>query len=115
VLAALTVAVLTQLAFPVLELAPAVARPGAAAAIHDLASVVGISLAFGAVALTIALAVLRHRLWNLERVLNRALVYAGLSITSLALYASVVTLLGRWLGDPGDVTGSVVGAALVAL
>ena len=59
--------------------------PSAAAVVVDLASVTVIVLAFLAIPLTIGLAVLRHRLWNVEVVVNRAL-----TACVVAIYVLVV-------------------------
>jgi hypothetical protein len=50
-------------------------------------------LAFLAVPLSLAVAVLRHRLWDLGSLINRALVYGSLSATLAAIYLGAVVLL----------------------
>jgi two-component system, NarL family, sensor kinase len=83
------------------------------------AGLVGISVALGEGAAWLALvgitllpaaigvAVLRHGLFDVGRVLNRSLVYGSLTVSILAVYAVAVGLLG-------DVLGRTVGAPLVA-
>ncbi|HUH06216.1 MAG TPA: histidine kinase [Egibacteraceae bacterium] len=112
---AMAVAVVTQLAFPLMEGIPAVARPGVGAAIHDMASVAAISAAFALVPLALAVALLRRRLWGLDIVVNRALVYGGVTAVLLVLYVGVATALGRSIGAPGNASGSLLAAALVAV
>jgi signal transduction histidine kinase len=112
---AMAVAVVTQLAFPLMEDVPAVARPGVGAAIHDMASVAAISAAFALVPVALAVALLRRRLWGLDIVVNRALVYGGVTAVLLLLYVGVATGLGRSVGAPGNAGGSLLAAALVAL
>ncbi len=94
---------------------PALARPGVGAAVLDMASPAGVSLGFALVPLSLAVALLRFRLWGLDVVVNRALVYAALTASLLALYLAVATGLARSLGAPGDAAGSVFATALVAL
>lgn len=66
----------------------------------------------------IAASILRHRLFDIEVVVNRALVYGGLTLAVLATYVGVVTVLGSFLGvgDGFGVSLLATGmAALVAL
>jgi hypothetical protein len=52
-----------------------------------------------AVPLTVGIAILRHQLFDIDRVINRALVYAALSVGLIGSYALGVVLLQRLL-DP---------------
>lgn len=112
---AIAVAVVMQLAFPLLEAVPALARPGVGAALLDMASPLGISIGFSLIPLALAVALLRAGLWGLDVVVNRALVYGAVTVSLLALYVGVATGLGRSLGAPGDAGGALFGAAVVAL
>jgi signal transduction histidine kinase len=112
---AVVVAVAAQLLFPLLESVPVLTRPGAGAALLDMASPAGISLGFSLVPLALAVALLRSRLWDLDVVVNRALVWATVTVGLLALYLGVVATLGRALGAIGDAGGSLLAAAVVAL
>jgi signal transduction histidine kinase len=112
---AMAFAVLAQLAFPLLEAVPALSRPGVGAAVLDMASPAGISLAYSLIPLSLAAALLRSQLWGLDVVVNRAVVYATLTVGLLALYVGVAAGLGRSFGAPGDAGGSVFAAAVVAL
>ena len=58
----------------------------------DLAAYVS-QFAFGALPIAIGVAILRHRLYDLGVVVNRTLVYAGLTATLAAAYLAVVLLL----------------------
>lgn len=112
---AAAVAVVAQLAFPLLEAVPALTRPGVGATALDMASLAGISLGFSLIPVALAVALLRSQLWGLTVVVNRALVYGALSLGLLALYLGVALGLGRSLGAPGDAGGSLFAAAVVAL
>ena len=112
---AMAVAVASQLFFPLLEAVPALARPGAGAALLDMASPAGISLGFSLIPGALVVALLRQRLWGLDVVVNRALVYGAVTAALLLLYVGVATGLGRSLGAPGDAGGSLLAAAVVAL
>jgi hypothetical protein len=54
-----------------------------------------------ALAITVALAIVRHRLDDIDRVINRTLVYGLLTALLGAVYVAGVFLLGRLL-DPAD-------------
>lgn len=62
----------------------------------------------------IVFAVLRHRLYDIDLVVNRTLVYAGLSVGIAATYAGVVALLGG-LGARSELAPPLVASVTVAL
>src|SRR6185295_5382346 len=74
------------------------------------------SILLALIPLAIGIAVLRYRLYDLDLVLNRALVYTALSAITAAVYLSIVVLAqlvagwGRGLGV--QVAATVVAAAL---
>ena len=61
-----------------------------------------------------AVAVLRYRLYDIDRLINRTLVYGGLTAVLGLGYAGAVLLLGQLFGDVGERTPSwaVAGATL---
>jgi signal transduction histidine kinase len=62
----------------------------------------------------VAIAVLRHRMWDVDLVINRSLLYGALTLTVIALYVALVSLAGGLLDD--TVAGVVaVGVVAVAL
>ena len=65
----------------------------------------------------VAIAVLRYRLYDIDLVINRTLVYATLAIFITAAYVGVVVGVGSLLGRAGepDLGLSVVATALVAI
>ncbi len=69
------------------------------------------------VPLAIAIAILRHRLYDIDVVLNRAIVYAGMSLFVVAAYVLGVGVLSALLGqgqDPG-LGVSVLATGLIAV
>lgn len=60
-------------------------------------------------------AVLRYRLFAIEIILNRALVYGGLTAFVIGIYASVVGTLGALIQSRGSFLASLVAAGVVAI
>jgi hypothetical protein len=107
VLAANMVAVFVPL------LVPGAARPGS---LGRLASTALVDLAILATPLVIAIAILRHRLFEIDRLLNRTLVYGLLSAILGLTYAGIVLLLGQLAGGVrGDPPSWAVAGATLAV
>ena len=70
-------------------------------------------LAMTSVPVVIGIAILRHHLYDIDVVLNRSLVYIGLTAGVIGLYAAVVWALGNQLGSGSGVT-SVIATGVVA-
>ena len=67
------------------------------------------------VPLSIGVAVLRHGLFDIDLIINRALVYAVLTGGLVLIYAAVVGYLGSLFRTEASLPISLVGAALVAV
>ena len=76
----------------------------------------GALLAVGSVGmpLAVAIAIFRYRLYAIDRVINRTLVYGALTVLLGGVYAGIVLALGQLLGGLGATTPSwaVAGATL---
>ena len=72
-------------------------------------------LAVFAVPASMGVAILRFRLWAIDLLINRALVYGALSAVVVGLYVLVVGLLGAFLQARGSLLVSLLGAGLVAV
>jgi hypothetical protein len=68
----------------------------------------------GALPIAVGIAILRHRLYDIDRLINRTLVYGLLTAILGALYAGVVLVLGQLFGGVGGDPPSwaVAGATL---
>ena len=65
---------------------------------------------------TVALAILRYRLWDIDILINRTLLYGGLTLLITAAYVVLVGGLGALSrGNAGYVAGAALATALVAV
>ncbi len=72
-------------------------------------------LSFALIPLSIAIAVLRYRLYDIDVVVRKAVVVAAIAVFFTAMYALVVGGIGAVVQDYSTTTLSFVAAALVAL
>ncbi|MCC7451761.1 MAG: sensor histidine kinase [Anaerolineae bacterium] len=61
------------------------------------------------------IAILHYRLWDIDVVINRTLVYGSLSAVIIAIYILIVGLLGAFLEAGGSLPVSLVGTGIVAI
>jgi signal transduction histidine kinase len=73
------------------------------------------TLAFAAIPITMAVAIFKHRLFAIDLILNRALVYGLLSASVIAIYAAVVGAAGALFRAGGSLPVSLAGTVVVAL
>ncbi|WP_420643731.1 histidine kinase [Candidatus Leptofilum sp.] len=65
--------------------------------------------------LTIGFALLRYRLWEIDVIINRTLVYGGLSLGIVAVYVLVVGALGTLFQAQGNVFFALLATGLIAV
>jgi signal transduction histidine kinase len=78
-------------------------------------SVLGWFLALNIVPIALAIAVTRYRLWDIDLVMNRTLVYGALTASVLGLYALVVGGMGALFHTQGNWPITLIATGLVAL
>jgi signal transduction histidine kinase len=106
------VALLALAAAVVLLLVVQPDHPGSTPVWGEILSLV----AMGLVPAAIGVAILRHRLYDIDVVLNRSLVYGGLTVVITVLYAAMVWALGSPVHDwTGAVAIGLVGAVVLPL
>jgi signal transduction histidine kinase len=92
-------------------LIPALLRPGSIANGHYT-----LAVAFAMIPLAVAVAVVKHGLFNIELVVNRAIVYVALTAFGLAAYAGLLAVTGAQAGRGAyaPLLAAVIAAALTA-
>jgi signal transduction histidine kinase len=67
------------------------------------------------VPLSLGIAILRYRLWDIDVIINRTLVYGTLTVSILSIYVLVVGVLGILLQTQGNPMISLLAAGLIAV
>lgn len=95
---------------------PTIGVPGTQ---YDLVSTTVLSIAYVMLPITIAIAILRYKLWDIDVLINRTLVYGSLTLTLAALYAGGVvglqTLFRAVTGQSSELAVAVVTLLIAAL
>lgn len=105
---------ITWFALAVATLAAVVLLPlkgGAGATVATVVSAIAIPM----IPVSVAVAILRNRLWGIDLVVRRSLVYAALTSLLLLGYAVMVALAGTLLPVGRDTGSALVATALVAV
>lgn len=99
----------------VLSGAPSLAPDGAPGMVVHLIMQAVLTLCLAMVPISIGVAILRYRLWEIDLILNRLVVYAGLTGAVVGVYVLLVGGLGAAMQMAGSPLLSLLGAGLVAV
>lgn len=75
----------------------------------------GIHAVFMLLPITITIAILRNRLWDIDLILKRTFIYGVLSLFIVAVYILVVWYLGLFFRQQGSLLLSLIATAIVAV
>lgn len=109
----ITVSIAVQVAGALAPLS--LSRPGVPALLYSMADVTFVTLAGFLVPLTIGIAILRYRMWDIDLIINRTLVYALLSAGVVGLYVLIVGGVGALFQVRGSFLVSLLATGLVAV
>jgi len=115
VLFSLVVAIGSFVGYAALEGLPAVSQPGVPAALYALGGSVAFGVVFLLVPISIGIAVLRYRLWDIDPLINRTLVYGALTAGVIGIYVLVVGWLGVLFRRNDNLVFSLIATGIVAV
>ena len=82
---------LSNLLFPITI--PALGEYGRVLLLYDMGAVVWLELAFLLIPITLAVAILRYKLWDIDLIIRRTLIYGALSASLALIYLGGVVLM----------------------
>lgn len=94
---------------------PEVLQPGIPKVLYALTETTVTSFSLLLIPLSICVAILRYRLWDIDIIINRTLVYGGLTASVISIYALAVGSLGALLDARGNFAISLLAAGLIAV
>lgn len=85
------------------------------AVLTSTASTLLAAAALALLPIAVGVAIVRERLYDIDALLSRSLVYATLTAGVVAVYVAVVTVAGAVVGDRADFAGPLVATGIVAV
>lgn len=98
-----------------LEELPVFNRPGVTTVLFALFTSITYGFAFMLVPIAVGVAVLRYRLWDIDPIVNRTLVYGALTACVVGIYVFVVGYLGALLRTDDSLFVSLFATGIVAV
>jgi len=97
------------------QVVPSLGHSTSVGAVYEVIAPASMLLSFLAVPVSMAFAVLRHRLYDIDVVVNRTLVYGALTVSIVGLYVLVVGSLGTLFQLSGNVWIGLLATGLAAV
>ncbi|HEX6710815.1 MAG TPA: GAF domain-containing sensor histidine kinase [Rubrobacter sp.] len=94
---------------------PELLQPGVPKVLYALFELTATNVALLLIPLSIGVAILRYRLWDVDVVINRTLVYGALTASVAGIYVLIVGSLGALLEARGSLAVSLPAAGVVAI
>ena len=115
VMASLVTAVICFAITGWLDELPVFNRPGAPAALFAFATGITYGLVFMLVPIAVGIAVLRYRLWDIDPIINRTIIYALLTASVVGIYVLIVGYLSTVFRTESNLLISLVATGVVAV
>jgi signal transduction histidine kinase len=92
-----------------------ISEPGHADLVYKLFELTLVKLAFVIIPLTIGISILRYRLWDIDIIISRTLVFGSLTLAVVGIYVLIVGSLGALFQSSGNLFFSLLATGAVAV
>jgi signal transduction histidine kinase len=82
---------------------------------NPVVDTVGLALAFGSIPVAAGIGILKYRLFDVDLVISRTVLYGALAAIVTALYVAIVVGIGALVGSQGSLPLSILATAVIAL